>query len=152
MYPEILDFGCFEVADSENWFSRFSTNSGDLSKNKLHHVQLLVNSYHWANCEQKSSFWLWPRNFDFAQYLQEFSLKHSLFRVCIFLHSFGTSSFIFVAFLQFLSYYCASCVLKWVLGQHWASCGCLACLSWNGALCLLCVGACLLPCPAVLGR
>ena len=35
-----------------------------------------------------------------------------------FFHSFGTSSLIFVAFLEFLSYYCASCVLKWVLGQH----------------------------------
>ena len=51
-----LDFGCSEVADSENWFSRFSPNSGDLSKNKLHHVQLLVNSYQWANCEHKKNF------------------------------------------------------------------------------------------------
>ena len=64
----------------------------------------------------------------------------------------GTSSLSFAAFLRFLSYHCAFCVLEWVLGQRWASCGCLARLSCNGSLCLLCVGACLLPCPTVLGR
>ena len=33
-----LNFGCFQVADYENWFCRFSPNRSGLLINKLHHV------------------------------------------------------------------------------------------------------------------
>ena len=50
------NFGCFQVADHENWFCRFSPNPSGLLKNKLHHVWLITNTYLWTRYERNLIF------------------------------------------------------------------------------------------------
>jgi hypothetical protein len=52
----VINFGCFEVADSENSFSRFSSNISGLWKNKLYHVYLFGNAYLWTEYERNQNF------------------------------------------------------------------------------------------------
>ena len=54
--PFASNFGCFQVADHENWCCRFSSNPSPLLKNKLHHVYLLTNTYLWTRYERKWFF------------------------------------------------------------------------------------------------